>query len=198
MSTLKMKKQLFFLYLLFTVTLSYGQFKKEDLKFTVSGLPLIGSSEAFESGINGFTIKPSIGYFISENTSLDINFSYSTLNDLIIDNVNSYYNSFAFVPSLRNNFINKEKLRIFGEAGYGLGTIKYNADNSAQRTASHRDLSGGISIVNIGIGMNYFFSEKFGLEFILPYIYATNITSESVNTLYSGIGPTLGFTFILN
>jgi hypothetical protein len=194
-----MKKSILFLILFVSViNLSFGQFKENDLKLSISGLPLIGSSDAFGSGINGFAIKPSIGYFITENTSIDINFSYASLNDLSIDEVDSYYNSYAFVPTLRNNFVNKEKLRVFGEIGFGLGTIKYDANNSVQRTASHRDLSGGISILNIGIGFNYFFNEQFGLEFVLPYINSKNITSEAVNTLYSGVGPSFGFIYVIN
>jgi hypothetical protein len=176
----------------------FGQSKKNDLKLTVSALPLFGSSDGFESGINGIVIKPSIGYFISDKTSIDLNFSYATLNDLTVGNIDSYYNSYAFVPTLRNNFVNKEKLRIFAEFGFGLGTIKYDADNSSMRNSQHENLSGGISILNIGIGGNYFFNEKFGIEFIVPYLSTKNITSDNSNNLYSGIGPTIGFTYIIN
>jgi hypothetical protein len=176
----------------------FGQSKKSDLKLTISGLPLFGSSDGFESGINGIVIKPSIGYFISDKTSIDLNFSYASLNDLRVGNVDSYYNSYAFIPTLRNNFVNKEKLRIFAEFGFGLGTIRYDADNSSLRNSQHVDLSGGISILNIGIGGNYFFNEKFGLELIIPYLSTKNITSENSINLYSGIGPTIGFTYILN
>lgn len=193
-----MKKCLFILLFITSVSLSFGQFKVNDLKIGVSGLPLIGSSDTFGSGINGFAIKPSFGYFITENTSVDINFTYATINDLILDGVNSYYNSYAFIPSLRTHFVNKDKLRLFGEFGVGLGTIKYDADNSVQRSTSHRELSGGLSILNLGFGFNYFFTEKLALEFVLPYIYTSNITSEAVNTIYSGVGPTLGFIFIVN
>lgn len=143
-------------------------------------------------------LKPSVGYFISDKTSIDINFSYATLNDLTIAGVDSYYNSFAFIPTLRNNFINKEKWRLFAELGFGLGTIKYDADQSSSRTNKHQDLSGGISILNIGIGTNYFLNDKFGFEFIIPYISTRNITSENTNNLYSGIGPTIGFSYVLN
>jgi hypothetical protein len=148
----------------------FGQSKKNDLKLTVSALPLFGSSDGFESGINGIVIKPSIGYFISDKTSIDLNFSYATLNDLTVGNIDSYYNSYAFIPTLRNNFVNKEKLRVFAEFGFGLGTIKYDADNSSLRNSQHENLSGGISILNIGIGGNYFFNEKFGIELIIPYL----------------------------
>jgi hypothetical protein len=185
-------------FLTFGIFNGFGQSKKNDLKLTISGLPLFGSSDGFESGINGIVIKPSIGYFISDKTSIDLNFSYASLNDLKVGNIDSYYNSYAFIPTLRNNFVNKEKIRVFAEFGFGLGTIRYDADNSSSRNSQHENLSGGISILNIGIGGNYFFNEKFGLELIIPYLSTKNITSENSNNLYSGIGPTIGFTYILN
>lgn len=194
-----MKKTLF-LSILLSLSFFYGlsQSKKNDFKITVAALPLFGSSDGFESGINGIVLKPSVGYFISDKTSIDINFSYATLSDLTVAGIDSYYNSFAFIPTLRNNFINKEKLRIFAEIGFGLGTIKYDADNSEFRNSEHVNLSGGISVLNIGIGANYFFNNKFGLELIIPYLSTKNITSNNSNNLYSGIGPTIGLTYLLN
>ena len=175
----------------------FGQSKKNDLKLTISALPLFGSSGSF-SGINGIVIKPSIGYHISEKTSIDLNFSYATLNNLKVGNIDSFYNSYSFIPTLRNNFVNKQKLRIFAEFGFGLGTIKYDADNNDFRDSQHSELSGGISVINIGIGGNYYFNDKFGLEIIIPYIRSNNITSDNANNIYSGIGPTLGLTYKLN
>ena len=48
----------------------FSQSKKNDLKLTISGLPLFGSSEDFSSGFNGFVLKPTIGYYISDKTSI--------------------------------------------------------------------------------------------------------------------------------
>ena len=193
-------KKIFLLAIIMTLTFSngFGQSKKNDLKLTVSALPLFGSSDGFESGINGIVIKPSIGYFISDKTSIDLNFSYATLNDLKVGNIDSYYNSYAFMPTVRNNFVNKKKLRVFAEFGFGLGTIKYDADNSSLSNSLHENLSGGISILNIGIGGNYFFNQKFGVELIIPYLSTRNITSNNLNNQYSGIGPTIGFTYMIN
>lgn len=174
-----------------------SQSNKNDLRLTISVLPLIGSADGFDSDFNGLVLNPSIGYFISEKTAIDLNFTFSTYNNLIIRGVYSYYNSFAFTPTLRNNFVNKEKLRIFAEIGFGLGTIKYDADDRNFRTIQHEELSGGISILNMGIGANYFFNEKFGVELIVPYISTRNITSENTNILYSGVGPTIGLTYKL-
>ncbi|WP_026752829.1 outer membrane beta-barrel protein [Sediminibacter sp. Hel_I_10] len=176
----------------------FSQSQKNDLKLTLSALPLFGSSEGFKSGIIGIVVKPAIGYFISNNTSIDINFSYATLKDLKVGSVDSYYNSYAFVPTLRHHFLNKQKLRVFGEFGFGLGTIKYDADDDELRNSQHSDLSGGISVLNIGVGANYFFNEKLGLEIIIPYINSKNITSNKADNLYSGVGPTLGLAYVLN
>jgi hypothetical protein len=148
--------------------------------------------------LNGFVIKPAIGYYISDKTSIELNFSYASMNDLKIGNINSYYNSYSFIPTLRNNFVNNTKLRVFAEFGLGLGTIKYNADNNDFTNIQHDQLSGGISIISIGIGGNYYFNEKFGIEFVIPYINTSNITSEQANNIYSGIGPTIGLTYKLN
>lgn len=177
---------------------SFSQSKKNDLKLTVAALPLFGSSADYSSGLNGFVIKPTLGYYISDKTSIEVNFSYASMNNLKIDDTNSYYNSYSFIPTLRNNFINNTKLRVFAEFGFGFGTIKYNADNNNLRNNLHTQLSGGISVMNIGIGANYYFNEKFGVEFIIPYITTKNITSQQSNNIYTGIGPTLGLTYKLN
>jgi hypothetical protein len=182
----------------FGILNGFAQSKKNNLKLTVSGLPLFENSEDFSSGLSGFVIKPTIGYYISDKTSIELNFSYATMNDLKIGNKNSYYNSYAFIPTLRNNFFNKKKLRVFAEFGFGLGTIKYNADNNDFRNLQHEELSGGISVMNIGVGGNYYFNENFGIEFILPYLTTNNITSDQSNNIYSGIGPTIGLTYKLN
>ena len=94
--------------------------------------------------------------------------------------------------------MNKSKYRFFTEIGFGFGTIKYDADNNNFRNFKHDELSGGISVLNIGIGGNYYFNDKFGIELIIPYLSIKNITSENSNNLYSGIGPTIGFTYKMN
>ena len=176
-----MKKSLLLSVLLsMAISNGFGQSKKNDLKFTVAALPLFGSSDTFESGSNGFVIKPSIGYLISDKTSIDVNFTYATLNDLKVDNVDSHYHSYAFVPTLRNIFVNKNNVRFFAEIGFGLGTIKYNADNHALQSWQHNDLSGGISILNIGFGGNYFFNEHFACTRASFSEFAFPLTSIAV------------------
>lgn len=192
-----MKKILLLIVCLFSV-FGFSQSKKNDLKLSVSALPLFGASQDFESGINGLVIKSSVGYYISDKTSIDLNFAYASMNNIIIEDVDSYYNSFAFIPTLRNNFLNSSKMRFFAEIGLGLGTIKYNANNDNYRGYYHEQLSGGIAIINLGIGGNYYFNDKFGVELIIPYLITNNITSGQSKNIYSGVGPTLGLTYKIN
>ena len=194
-----MKQTLLLITFLFVMVLNgFSQSKKNDLKLTIAALPLFGSSEGFESGINGITIKPSIGYYISDKTSIEINFAYTYLNELTVGNVDSHYDSYTLMPTLRNNFLNQQKIRLFAEFGFGLGTIKYSADKDRFTNIQHENLSGGISILNIGIGGSYYFNDAFGLEIIIPYIRVSNITSNHFSQMYSGIGPTIGLTYKLN
>jgi len=175
---------------------SFSQSKRNDINLVISALPLIGKAGNY-SGVNGFVIKPAIVYYINDRTSIGINFSYATMERLKVANIDSHYNSYVMVPTLRNNIINKEKFRMFADLGFGFGTIQYRPDNIRNYNYIHKELSGGISVFSIGIGVDYFFNDKFGLELLIPYIQTKNITSNSVNTIYSGVGPTIGFAYKL-
>jgi len=174
------------------------QSAKNDATLSVSVLPLIGSSDAFGSGSNGMVLKPALGYYILEKTSIELSFSHATLDNIQIENIASYYNAYAVVPVVRNAFLNRHKVRFFAEMGLGLGAIKYNAADNDFRSDRHEELSGGLFVLGIGAGGNYYFNEKFGVEASVPYISAKNVTSDSVNNAYSGIGPTVGLTYKLN
>ena len=178
---------------------SLGQSKKGDLKLNVSFALLAGSSVTDHefSGHGGTSVNPSFGYYLSDRTSLDLNFTYTTSEDIRIEDVRSYYHSFAFVPTVRNNIVNKKKFRLFAEAGFGFGTISYRAKEMGLQTFEHQDLSGGVSILNLGIGASYMFNDNFGLEFMLPYSNMVNITSVYSDRIYYGVSPTLGLTYIL-
>ena len=195
-----MKKTVIFtiLFLCLSYLTAFSQSEKNDLKITIAGLPLFGSSNESYSGLNGYVLKPSVGYYISKKTSIELNFSYAYLNNLKVATFDSYYRSYAITPVLRNNLINKKNIRLFAEVGFGLGTIKYTPNNNDIQNIAFDNLSGGISIFNIGIGGNYYFSEKIGLELIIPYISSANITSKKSANLYRGIGPTIGVTFQIN
>ena len=139
-----------------------------------------------------------MAYYISDKTSLELNLSYTGMNNVTIGNVNFNYQSYAFLPTVWNNSTNNTKFRTFAKVKFGLGTIKYNADNKSFNNYSLEVLSGGISIISIGTVENYYFNDSFELEFILPYINSFNIASEQSNTIYVVIGPTLGSTCKLN
>lgn len=191
------KVQLTIAIIVFGVLTSIAQSNKNDLNLSVSALPLLGKSDNF-SGVNGFVLKTSLLYNINDRTAVGINFSYAGMDRLFVGNIDSHYHSYTMIPSIRNSFINKEKFRMFAELGFGFGTIQYRPDRESYYNYRYDDLSGGISVLNIGIGADYMFSEKFGIEMLIPYIYTKNITSKQSNTIYSGVGPTIGLLYKLN
>lgn len=192
-----MKKIYFLVFvMMLRSVVSIAQTQKNDINLVLSALPLIGKSGDF-SGVNALVFKPSLLYYINDRTSIGINFSYASMDKIWVGRVDSHYNSYAMLPSIRNNFISKKKTRIFADLAFGFGTIQYKPDDSRNFNYRHREKSGGISVFSVGLGANYFFNDKFGLEMLLPYIQTKNITSNSVNTIYSGIGPTIGFVYTL-
>jgi len=84
------------------ISVSFAQPEKGGVKFTISGLTLLGNSEYFGSSVNGFVIKPTLGYYLSEKTSVELNFTYAFKENLQIENIDGRYNSVAIVPVLRN------------------------------------------------------------------------------------------------
>ncbi|MEM9299668.1 MAG: outer membrane beta-barrel protein [Bacteroidota bacterium] len=193
-----MLKHLLTLLFLFTFSLNVkAQSNTQDMKLSLSGAPLIGSSDELGTTINGTFLKTSFGYYISNSTSIEISFVYAFYKDFMIDNIDAQYQSYAFVPSLRTHIVNKSSFRLFGEAGFGLGAIEYQPQGSGFETETFRRLSGGISIFSLGLGANYNFNSRFGMEILIPYIRTNNITSGNRNLIYSGLGPTIGLTFNL-
>ncbi|MGB2129671.1 MAG: hypothetical protein ACPHXR_09370, partial [Flavicella sp.] len=134
----------------------------------------------------------------SDNTAVLLNFNYTTMQGFYIESVGSYYNSYAFVPSLRNDFISYYTWKIFAEFGFGLGTLQFKADDNQLSTDKHSDLSGGISILKAGLGGNYQLNDAFGIEFFLPITYIQNLSSQKSSHVFSGFAPTFGFTYSLN
>ena len=192
-----MRRKLFLSILfLATITSVLGQSKKGDVRLTFSGIPLVASTDG-SNGLSGFVLKSSVGYYFNNKFSLDFSANYTTNKDLEIDGVQSNYDSYSFVPALRYSFYNKQSLRLFLEGGIGLGTIKYKANNFNEDFIKHDQFSGGISILNAGVGVDYFFNNNLGIQLIVPYLYVKNNTSKYIDTIYSGLAPTLGVTFNL-
>ena len=175
----------------------YSQSQKKDIKLGVSFSPLVSKTESVDSGISGIVLRPSIAYYVSNKSSIELNFTYATSNDIEVTNIPSNYHSYAITPVFRYNFINNSKLRLFGEAGYGLGSITFYANEDELRNSTHKFLSGVISVLEIGVGANYLFNNKWGFELSVPYINSKTISASGNPELYNGIAPTLGIIYIL-
>lgn len=192
-----MRKVISVFLLFIAVNTVFAQYHKNDLKTSLYFMPLIGNaaeSKSLESS-SGLVLRPSLGYYISDSSSLELNFTYGFQKNIEINDVNSEYQSFVFVLNYRKTFVNKEKIAVFTEAGIGLGAVKYYATSENSNSETHRELSGGVFVYNIGVGATCFLSKRVGVEVILPYVNTSNITSSYFRNLFSGFGPTIGVTF---
>lgn len=177
---------------------SFSQSRKNEVAMSISGFSLLGNSANFGKGMNGLGLQTAIVTYVSHNTAVVLNFTYTTMHGFSIASVPSNYNSYAFVPAIRNNFLSYYTWNIFAEVGFGLGNIKYNAVDRVLATDKHSDLSGGISILKAGLGGNYAFNDSFGIEFYVPIAFIQNISSQKSSHVFSGFAPTFGLTYALN
>ena len=185
-----------FVTLLYNTALS--QSRKKDVALSISGFSLLGTSDNFGKGMNGVGLQTAIFTYVSHNTAVVLNFNYTTMHGFTIASIPSNYNSYAFVPAVRNNFLSYHTWNIFAEVGFGLGTLKYKSVDNILTTEEHSDLSGGISILKAGLGGNYEFNDSFGIEFFVPITFIQNISSQKSSHVFSGCIPTFGLIYALN
>ena len=177
-----LKKLVLVTFILFS-SISYSQSKKGDMAVSLTASPLT----QMNSNNIGIIAKAGFEIFLSSKISLQGSFFAS--NNNVIKSEDTYsINAYGFIPSIQYFFINKQKINLFGQIGYGFGfddeTRNFGTiENSALR------------VYSIGAGCNYKLGEKLQLQLIIPYINAKNMTINQVSV--EGITAFLGFNFIL-
>ncbi|CAM3344703.1 hypothetical protein [Aequorivita lipolytica] len=127
----------------------------------------------------------SFEFFVSNKVSLSGSF-FTSNNTLIKNNSGVTIHSYGFVPSIHYYFINKEKLNVFAQAGYGFG-FEDQTQGCIENSA--------LTIYNIGPGAHYRIGDKLYLKLLLPYFNARNITLNV--DAADGIAVFLGLGFKL-
>ena len=163
----------------------FSQNTKGDIAISITASPFpttYNNSDDF--GIIG---KAGLEFFLSDKVSLSSSF-FTSNNTIINNDSGTTINSYGFIPSLQYYFLNKPKINVFGQLGYGFGfedltRIYGDIENSA------------LTIFSIGAGMNYKLNEKLFLQLSLPYFKAKNITINE--NAADGIAIFIGFKFKL-
>lgn len=162
---------------------SYSQQKKGDLSISVTGSPfLTKDSNSDDLGLIG---KASLEFFLSNKVSVSGSF-FTSNNTILKNDSENTINSYGFIPSVQYYFLDKPKINVFGQLGYGFGfedlTRDFgNIENSA------------LTIFSFGAGVNYRLNEKLMLQLLFPYFKAKNITINE--NAADGVALFFGFNF---
>ena len=164
---------------------SFSQNTKGDLAISLTASPFTTQdSNSDDLGIIG---KASLEFFLSGEVSLLGSF-FTSNNTLFNNNSGTTINSYGFIPSIQYYFLDKPKINVFGQLGYGFGF--------EDLTRNYGDIeNSALTIFSIGAGMNYKLNEKLFLQLSLPYFKAKNITINE--NAADGIAIFIGFNFKL-
>lgn len=173
------------LFFIFITTISYSQIQKKEMQLSLQFAPYITNQN------NNIENSTDVGYigiinfelFISKNISVSTGF-FTSNNTLFKNESGTTINSYGILPSAQYYFINKKKFTIFGTVGYGFGfedLTRLNIQNSA------------ITIFDIGVGGNFWVSDKFSIKLTIPYFYSKNITIN--RKAVEGVTPFFGVNY---
>ncbi|MCF6295170.1 MAG: porin family protein [Flavobacteriaceae bacterium] len=177
-------KNPFLIPLLFLVFLSFSQ-QKGDFAISVTASPFpTQDSYSNDFGLIG---KVGLEFFLSNKVSFSG--SFFTSNNTVINNDSGItINSYGFIPSVQYYFLDKPKINVFGQLGYGFGFDDLTRESGSIENSA-------LTIFSFGAGLNYKLNEKLFLQLTLPYFKAKNITINE--NAADGIAIFLGFNFKL-
>ncbi len=164
---------------LLTVTF-YGQNKKGDLDIFLQAAPYVTSSDSNDFGLIGIA---GIEFFASNTFSIATNF-YNSNNTVIKNDSGTTIKSYGILATGQYYFLNLEKWKAYGQAGFGFGIDNYSSNNID---------NSGLFLWTMGAGANYNFSEKLYLKLLIPYFNAKNTTRDL--TAAKGTTAFLGFGY---
>ena len=170
---------------LFLTFLSFSQQQKGDFAISVAVSPF--TTQGSNSDDFGLIGKAGLEFFLSNKVSFSGNF-FTSNNSIINNESGNAINSYGFIPSVQYYFIDKPKINVFGQLGYGFGFEDLTRNFGEIENSA-------LTIFSFGAGINYKLNEKLFLQLSLPYFKAKNIT---INELAAdGVTMFLGFDFKL-
>jgi outer membrane protein len=195
-----MKKLIYFVSIVLLCSTVHAQTEKGNLTFRGSGTLSFSSTNAQaefegedvgnEQSIAVVTLNPSVGYFVIENLSVNLDFEFqsSTFDDGETDTNSS--STGAFLGG--NYFFDAGSENIKPFVGLSAGFMATsNGDEDFQK-------SNGFAYVGRA-GVSYFINKNISVDFLVRYLNSKMVNKEesdfSVRNSNFGIG--LGFSFFL-
>jgi len=126
--------------------------QKGKINLTLSGIPLFN----WQNGYYGFAVRPGLGFYLTEELSLQNDFFFHIMSNYYIYNVKTSSNTVGFVPSLRYNFFTKNrKWNFFAQAGAGFGVALYKPMKGNSSDYQVDSYNSGLVIYSAGVGVVY-------------------------------------------
>jgi outer membrane protein len=147
---------------------------------------------------NSFEFTPRVGYFLSNNFVVGVDFITSNVTEK--DDGDVYKsNTFAIGPFARL-FIGQKNIKPFIHAGFGFG--KNNEEyNSSNVQYPDDKVKSDLTTYDVGGGVSFFLSPKVSLEVEISYGNATSkfktYYNEDATNKVKGIASSIGFSIHL-
>ena len=161
-----MKKVLLTAVAVFSLTFVNAQEEKETtgVGFSkgdvfITGAVGFGTSSTGDFKANGFTVSPSVGFFVNENIALGarLGFNSTTEDDTVTEDKSTEFSAGVFG---RYYFTPASQFSIFAELGAEINNTKFESTTGPFTSESK---SNGFGIA-FAPGVNYFISDKFSIE----------------------------------
>ncbi|MGQ0829247.1 MAG: outer membrane beta-barrel protein [Bacteroidota bacterium] len=196
-----LKNHLFF-FLLFSLFLlkGFSQIEKTTTQVGVSVLPVFDILQLVpDNKISGLAVSGNIGYHTIKNMSVGINPYYAEV-------VNSYPSDYSkererqniklygLNTYLRYYIINRAKFLAYSFISLGFGAFEQKTFNASTRYLIETNIN-PVFILQGGIGINYFVTERLALELNIPYTYVNHISTNPDFSYFHTVAPTIGLQF---
>jgi hypothetical protein len=158
------KKNFILLACLFTIFLGFSQQQKGDLSISLTASPFPTKGE--NSGDFGVIGKVGMEFFLSDKVSATGSF-FTSNNTVIKNDSGTTINSYGFIPTIQYYFLNKAKVNIFGQLGYGMGFDDLTRESGIIENSA-------LTLLAIGAGVNYKIKDK------LFYNYHFHILKQKI------------------
>ena len=163
-------KSLFFSFLVFIlcsqILNAQNYFNKGTYNISGSISYMSSSIEYYSGTVNDerFTFAPIGSYFLFDklSTGVEIEYNYYNTSELDFLVYPKYHNTLSLGPIIRYYLLNK-RLSPFAEIGYSfiINDLDYTAEDIKQKGYN----------VQVGLGINYFFTDNFAIEPSASYEY---------------------------
>jgi len=202
-----LKKYLFFfIFFSFSLLKGFGQVEKTTTQVGIGALPIYDVFRLYpDNTLEGFGVSVNLGYFPIKRMSVGINpfyvqaansytyhYRYNEIHtqreDMKIYGLNAY---------VRYYVITKNKIFIYPSLALGFGAAESTVRDIDANIFKERK-SAPAFILALGLGFNYFITEKITLELHVPYVNIKYLTVDLIDPQFHTVAPTLGVQFHMN